>query len=184
MISFRANALAHWSLKISLQRKEHKMRMKLTGLLCCVALTGCATAYQPYSYFGGGGYSDVQLAENVFQVTVEANGFTTSTEAADLALLRSADLTLERGFKYFIIGSTADHSYSAGYTTPSTTTLNATSYGNTIYGTAQTTGGQTYVFNFPTPSMTITCFSDQPALNGTVYDAAITSRSLRAKLGI
>ncbi|BCM78249.1 CC0125/CC1285 family lipoprotein [Aeromonas caviae] len=160
------------------------MRMKLTGLLCCVALTGCATAYQPYSYFGGGGYSDVQLAENVFQVTVEANGFTTSTEAADLALLRSADLTLERGFKYFIIGSTADHSYSAGYTTPSTTTLNATSYGNTIYGTAQTTGGQTYVFNFPTPSMTITCFSDQPALNGTVYDAAITSRSLRAKLGI
>ena len=99
-------------------------------------------------------------------------------------MLRSADLTLERGFKYFIIGATADHSYSAGYTTPSTTTLNATSYGNTVYGTAQTTGGQTYVFNFPTPSMTITCFSEKPALNGTVYDAAITSRSLRSKLGI
>lgn len=41
------------------------MRMKLTGLLCSLALTGCATAYQPYSYFGGGGYSDTNQIKDV-----------------------------------------------------------------------------------------------------------------------
>ncbi len=160
------------------------MKNKLVGLLCGLALTGCSTAYQPYSYFGGGGYHDVQLADNVFKVTVEANGFTTSSDATDIALLRSAELSLEHGFKYFIIGSVSDDSYSMSYATPTTTTLNATTYNNTIQGTAQTTGGQTYAFDFPTPSITITCFNEKPELNGTIYDAEIVSKSLRTQFGI
>ena len=47
------------------------MQNKLVILLGCVLLAGCATPYQPYSYIGGGGYKDVQLADNVFRVTVE-----------------------------------------------------------------------------------------------------------------
>lgn len=156
---------------------------KFAGSFCCLFLAGCATTYQPYSYFGGGGYRDVQLGENVFKVTVEANGYTSNSAATDLALLRSADLALEHGFKYFVIGTTSDDSYSSSYTTPTTTNINATSYGNTIRGTAQTTGGQTYSFHFPTPSMTITCFTEKPTLQGTIYDAAIVSKSLRAQLG-
>ena len=160
------------------------MYKKLNGLLCCLLLAGCSTAYQPYSYLGGGGYRDVQLAENVFKVTVEANGYTSSSAATDLALLRSADLALQRGFKYFVIGTTSDDSYSSSYTSPSTTNINATSYSNTISGTARTTGGQTYTFRFPTPSMTITCFTEKPSLQGTIYDAAIVSKSLRTQLGV
>lgn len=150
----------------------------------CVLLTGCATSYQPYSYFGGGGYKEVQLAENVFKVTVEANGYTTSAKAADLALLRSADLALQHGFRYFIIGATADYSYSASFTTPKTTNVNLSTYGNSASGTATTYGGQTYNVQFPTPSMTITGFREKPALQGTVYDAELVSRSLKASLGI
>ena len=160
------------------------MRNKLSGSLSCLFIAGCATAYQPYTYFGGGGYRDIQLAENVFKVTVEANGYTSSSAATDLALLRSADLAIERGFKYFVIGSTSDDSYSSSYTAPTTTNINVSSYGNTSRGTAQTTGGQTYMFHFPTPSMTITCFKEKPTFQATIYDAAIVSKSLRAQLGV
>ena len=155
------------------------MQNKIVGLLCCLFLASCATRNQPYSFFGGGGYREVQLAENVFKVTVEANGFTTSARAADLALLRSADLALQHGFKYFIVGATEDYSHSSSYTTPTTTSVNVTVYGNNVYGTANTYGGQTYVFNFPAPSMTITCFKEKPLLQGTVYEAELVSKSLR-----
>lgn len=154
------------------------------ALFVCVVLAGCATPHQPYSYFGGGGYRDVQLSENVFRVTVEANAYTTNTRAVDLALLRSAELTLQNGFNYFIIGETADHSYSASYTAPSTTNINVTAHGNTAYGTASTYGGQTYNFNFPAPSMTITTFKEKPNLEGTIYDAELVTRSLRKRLGV
>lgn len=160
------------------------MKNKLIGLSCCLLLASCATSYQPYSYFGGGGYRDVQLAENVFKVTVEANAYTSSSKATDLALLRSADLTIQHGFKYFIIGATSDDTYSSSYTTPTTTNLNITSYGNIAHGTAQTYGGQTYIFRFPTPSMTITCFKEKPTFEATIYDAEIVSKSLRAQLDV
>ena len=166
----------------ALQGERH-MKNKLIGLLCCF-LASCATQYQPYSYIGGGGYRDVQLAENVFKVTVEANGYTSSSKATDLALLRSADLAIEHGFKYFVIGATSDDSYSSSYTTPTTTNINVTSYGNTAYGTAQTYGGQTYIFQFPTPSMTITCFKEKPSFQATIYDAEMATKSLRAQLGV
>lgn len=147
-------------------------------------LAGCATSYQPYSYFGGGGYRDVQLAENVFKVTVEANGLTSNSRATDLALLRSAELAKQHGFKYFIVGASSNDVQSSTYTTPTTTNVHVNSYGNNAYGTAQTYGGQTYTFSFPTPSMTITCFTEKPAFQGMTYDAEIVSKSLKAQLGI
>lgn len=160
------------------------MQKKFITSLGCLLLAGCATSYQPYSYFGGGGYKDVQLAENVFKVTVEANAYTSSAKASDLALLRSAELTLQHGFRYFIVGERADHSYSTSYTTPQTTNVNVTAYGKTAYGTANTYGGQTYNFHFPTPSMTITAFKEKPTLQGTVYDAELVSKSLRKELDV
>ncbi|MES2294309.1 MAG: hypothetical protein V4527_13485 [Pseudomonadota bacterium] len=150
-----------------------------------VLLAGCSTPYQQYSYFGGGGYSDVQLGENVFKVTVEANGYTSGPKATNLALLRSADLTLQHGFRYFVIVATANDTYSSSYTAPTTTQMNITRTGPyTASGTAETYGGQTYNFTFPTPSMTITCFKEKPPFQATVYDAEFASKSLRAELGI
>jgi hypothetical protein len=91
---------------------------------------------------------------------------------------------LQNGFRYFVIVATSDGSYSTAYTTPTTTNINVTGYGNTAYGTAQTYGGQTYAFSFPTPSMTIICFKEKPEFQATIFDAEIASRSLRAQLGI
>lgn len=160
------------------------MKNNLLWLLCSLLLAGCATGHQPYSYFGGGGYRDVQLAENTFKVTVEANGYTSNSRATDLALLRSAELALQNGFKYFVIAGASNDSYSATYTTPTTTNVNVTGHGNTTYGTAQTYGGQAYAFSFPTPSMTIICFKEKPSFQATIYDAEIVSNSLRSQLGV
>ena len=110
--------------------------------------------------------------------------YTSSSKATDLALLRSADLAIEHGFKYFVIGATSDDSYSSSYTTPTTTNINVISYGNTANGTAQIYGGQTYTFHFPTPSMTITCFKEKPTFQTMSYDVEIVIKSLRAKLGV
>ena len=157
---------------------------KLFVLALVASLAACSTAYQPYSYFGGGGYKDVQLSENSFKVTVEANGYTSKSQAADLALLRAADLALEKGFSHFVIVGSADESSGMTYTTPTTTTANisANKFGAT--GTAQTYGGQSFYVVFPTPVLTILAFKEKPAINGMVYDAAITSKSLRTQLNV
>ena len=116
---------------------------------------------------------------------MEANAYTSGPKATNLALLRSADLTLQHGFRYFVIVATADDTYSSAYVAPTTTTLNVTRTGPyTASGTAETYGGQVYNFTFPTPSMTITCFKEKPPFQATVYDAQFASKSLRTELGI
>lgn len=157
---------------------------KLSAIVFVCLLSGCATPYQPYSYLGGGGYKDVQLSENSFKITVEANGYTSKTQASDLALLRAADLTLENDFKYFVIIGSADEGGGVVYAAPATTSVNiyANKYGAT--GTAQTYGGQTFYVAFPAPVLTILAFKDKPAISGMVYDAQITSRSLKNQMNI
>ena len=71
------------------------------ALILPLLLFGCATTYQ--SDGATGGYSETQLDENVFVVHFSGNGFTKKARAADFALLRSSELTLEHGYKYFVI---------------------------------------------------------------------------------
>lgn len=157
-------------------------KLLVIALVACVS--ACSTSYQPYSYFGGGGYRDVQLSENSFRITVEANGYTSKSQAADLALLRAADLTLEKGFKHFVVVDSADQSHGMNYTTPTTTTMNITGNKFGATGTAQTYGGQTFYIAFPTPVLTILTFKEKPSISGMVYDAEMTSRSFRTQLNI
>ncbi len=64
-------------------------------------LSGCATSYQQKGFTGG--YSETQLAPDVFRVNFQGNGYTSSERAQDFALLRAAELSLERGFRYFAL---------------------------------------------------------------------------------
>eukprot|EP01037_Dinobryon_pediforme_P007611 gene7611-7674_t len=64
-------------------------------------LAGCATQYEPKT--SSGGYSEVQLNADTFQISVEGNGFTSRDRARNIALLRAADLTLNSGYSRFII---------------------------------------------------------------------------------
>lgn len=80
-----------------------------------VAMSGCATMYQPNAWTGG--YKDYALGNNTYEVWFGGNGHTKKDKVVEFALLRSAEVTLEEGFKYFtILESKTDSSYKYEYT--------------------------------------------------------------------
>lgn len=155
-------------------------------LLLSALLAACATSYQHRGF--GGGFSETQLGENIFQVSFRGNGYTRGERASDFALLRSAEVTTQNGFRYFIVVESAKDSSLSTYTTPtqSYTTGSVYGYGNTAYGSATTTtyGGQTYIIRKPSTTNTIVCFKDKPEATGLVFDAEFVKKSLRQKYGI
>jgi hypothetical protein len=151
-----------------------------------ILLAGCATTYQPEGFSGG--FSETQLDTNVFRVSFRGNGYTRAERAEELALLRSAELTLKNGFTHFAIIDGRSREQLGTYTTPtqSYTTANATAYGNSAYGTARTTtyGGQTFLISKPSTTNTIMCFNGKPDVQGLVYDAQFICNSLGQKHGV
>ncbi|MCG2725331.1 MAG: hypothetical protein L6420_03565 [Elusimicrobia bacterium] len=148
--------------------------------------SGCATAYKRNGFTGG--YSETQLGENIFQVSFRGNGYSSRTRASDFALLRSAEIALENGFRYFIITDAEKYSKESTYKTPtrSHTTGSVSSYGNYSYGSAKTKtyGGQTYKFSKPTANNTIVCFKEKPNIEGAVFDANFIVSSIKGKYNI
>lgn len=155
-------------------------------LILFALLSGCATTYQPSSFSGG--FSETRLGEDTFQVSFRGNGYTRPERASDFCLLRSSELALQNGFRYFIIVDSEKSSQLSTYTTPTTshTTANAYGYGNYTYGTATTTtsGGETYVISKPRATNTIVCFKEKPQVNGLVFDAEYVSKSIKEKYGL
>lgn len=184
---------------IHIQKQTLVSELKGVGMrtlfifLSVIALVGCATTYQKQGATGG--YSSTQLDTNVFQVSFKGNGFTSRERANDFALLRSAELALENGFKYFVIIDAQQYSQNSTYTTPvtSTTNINTNTYGTAYgygnygtysgntYGTATTTtyGGQAYHISKPRAANTIVCFKDKP--EGFSYNARFIEKSLKGK---
>ena len=157
------------------------MRALFILALATVLLGGCATTYQPNSFTGG--YSETQLGENIFQVSFRGNGYTSRERASDFSLLRSAEVALENGFRYFVIVESEKGSKVGAYTTPTTSYTTGSAYGsgNYAYGSATTTtyGGQTYFISKPRATNTILCFKEKPEINGLVFDAEFVAKSIR-----
>jgi len=149
--------------------------------LIIIFFSGCATPYQSVGLTGG--YSETQLDENVFKVNFRGNGYTSSERAADLCLLRSAELCKLAGYSYFIIVEGQEYTKQSQYTSPTTTTTTgrANVIGNSIYGssTTTTTGGQTYIISKPRSTNIIVCFVKKP--DGFSYNADFIYNSLTKK---
>ncbi|NVJ62200.1 MAG: hypothetical protein HWE27_17570 [Gammaproteobacteria bacterium] len=148
-------------------------------------LTACATPYQQRGFSGG--FSETQYDENIFLVSFNGNAYTSGQRAADFTLLRSAELSLEKGYKYFVIINSQSHASQSVVTTPtrSTTTANVSAYGNTAYGTATTTttGGNSYIVSKPSTSNMIVLLKEKP--DGTyAFNAQFLAKSLKAKYNI
>jgi len=146
-------------------------------------LSNCSTSYQQNSFTGG--YSDTKLSDNIFRVDFEGNGYTKSGKTIDFALLRSAEIALENGFKYFtIVSSDSKNSYST-FTTPQTTssTGSVNMYGK-VNVNSITNGGQTYLVEKPTTSNIIVCFKKKPKSGGIIYDANYIVKSIKNKYRI
>ena len=150
-------------------------------LLIGVFLTGCSSTYRPDGYSGG--YSEVKLDENVYRVTFRGNGYTDSQKAADLALLRCAELTVEKGFPYFVILKGEDRESRGSYVTPSQTYTsgNVNRYG--FYSNSTSYGGNTVNFVKPSTTNTIAMLAEKPT-EGFAYNAKTVFEGLTAKYNI
>jgi hypothetical protein len=157
------------------------MRRRLCVLAVVVATTGCATGYHRPGFMRGG-YTEVQLGENVFQVSFHGNGYTREERAEDFALLRSAEVAAQHGFPFFVIVNQRNRQRVSSYTTPTTTTGRATVDGNTIRVSSETSGGDTYEIVKPSTQNTILGLKDKPA--GFAYEAQFVIQSMRKKYGI
>lgn len=161
------------------------MKQLLTIIMIAIFLQGCATSYKSKGF--GGGYSETQLDENVFKVSFRGNGYTSEERASDFTFLRSAELVLKNGYKYFVVIDAKNETINNTYTTPTTsnTTANVYGSGNYAYGNATTitSGGQTYNISKPSSSNTIVCFKEKPA-NVFSYSAEFICKSISQKYGI
>ena len=75
---------------------------KLFLVVLVIFFVGCATSYQQAGFFRKG-YSSTEIQEGVFRVRFHGNASTSASRAMDFAILRSAELALAHGYKYFII---------------------------------------------------------------------------------
>jgi hypothetical protein len=130
-------------------------------LAAWLLLVSCATPYQPMGALGG--YQEEQLAPDIYRVAFFGNGYTAPQTAAEYVIHRCAELTDQKGFRYFGILAVSDQSVTRTFTTPAhaytTGTGYATAIGNTAFGTYNATTyftpAQTIQFNFPRPVITI-----------------------------
>jgi len=158
------------------------MKKLTTIFIIFLFLNGCGTQYSSSGWMGG--FSETQLDENMYKVYFSGNAYTSSQSAADMCLLRCAELCLNADYNYFIIIDESQKTTTSTYTTPTQTNTYGTvsAYGNTAYGSVNsyTTGGQTYNMSKPSNSNTIVLFKDKPS-NGISYNAKFLYDSLGKK---
>lgn len=88
------------------------------SLVAAATLTACATAtpYGPAGEGGGYGFSEQQIEHNRYRITFRGNSLTTRETVENFLLFRAAELTVQKGFDYFVVveGDTeAKKSYSS-----------------------------------------------------------------------
>lgn len=146
-----------------------------------VALAGCATAYQADGLSGG--YTETQLSQNVYRVSFKGNGFTHAETADDMALLRSAELMLEKGFPFFLIENGSSRTNYMTVTSPvranTTGTIDANS--NTFRARTTFSGGNTTMIQSPTTTNVVMGFKEKPESGGIVFESRQVFDSLAPK---
>lgn len=78
-------------------------------VLMSLALFGCATTYVPQGEVGGiehGGYADTRVSGHTAVIKFQGNSYNTSGGLQAFLLRRSAEVTMENGYRYFTILST------------------------------------------------------------------------------
>ena len=87
------------------------MRFNTIFVLCLsVLLVSCSTGYRPLNDSGGYWDEKIESTSNRFKIGYDGNKWHSDPinrkeRVIDLALLRSAEVALENGFKYFIISN-------------------------------------------------------------------------------
>lgn len=65
-----------------------------------LSLVGCATSYQNVGVTGG--FETSQLSIDTWKINFAGNGHTRQARAEDMVLLKSSDLAVNSGYRYFV----------------------------------------------------------------------------------
>lgn len=163
----------------------------LLAVVAPLVLVGCRTPYMAYDceptgnpwpltgWNCKGGYSELELSPETYQVSFSGREIT-SAKAQDYALLRAAELTLERGHRYFFVkqgwGQT-DVQLHGG--PQSSQTIPTGENGFFTLGS----GGGTTSMRLPQASYIIRIIRDEEeeTMGPNVYDAVTIQASIRGK---
>jgi len=85
---------------------------KIVVIFLSIFLASCSTGYRPLNDSGGYWDERIESSSNKFKIGYDGNKWHSDPvnrkeRVIDLALLRSAEVALENGFKYFIISDSA-----------------------------------------------------------------------------
>lgn len=86
----------------------YRAALWLSAAAAMLSLAGCVSADTPYQALSSasrvsGGYADERLAEDRYRVTFAGNTFTSRERVESYLLFRSAELTLQQGFDWFLV---------------------------------------------------------------------------------
>lgn len=164
--------------------RQAQVLLRPLVIACAAALAGCATNGMlgmgtPYQASGWrGGYEETELRPGTFRITFTANQYTSANDAMDFALLRSAEIALERGYSHFAVINGSDALSQAQVSIP------VTQYRSDL-GRDVTTGFRMSTVSNPISTNTIVCFRGVPAQTGmVVMDAHKIYDQLTAKHGL
>ncbi|MEQ1706883.1 MAG: hypothetical protein ABL864_00955 [Terricaulis sp.] len=126
----------------------------MRSIVFCLALFGlvaCATPYQESGFTGG--VTAAPLGGDTYRISARLNAYSDQTMVQDYLLLRAAETALAQGAIGFVILDARDNSRTGTYVAPgsSTTTATVNTFGNTAYGTANTTYTPAQAYNFVHP---------------------------------
>ena len=162
------------------------MRTMTSTLL--LLLLGCATPYQPADFWGDG-FTETQLAENVYRVRFAGNDSTSAEQAGDFALLRAAELCRQAGHSLLVVHDEDASLSTSTFTTPIQTTTSTSDTGMSgpfaqSTTTTITTGGQSYTTSEPSHTLLVACHKSRPDGSGLVFEVRFVEASLREKYNI
>ena len=158
-------------------------------------LVGCATGYHSDGF--GGGFTDLRLSTNIWQITCRGNAYASAQRIQDFTLLRAAELALDHNYNCFELLDAARFTErdTMQLTSPSATTTTKgnldlrNTYDRNYSGSWNSTSTTTYSPGSSIPisrahaGIVIRAYrADDPGQ--CTYDAAATAGQLRAKYGI
>ncbi len=156
----------------ALSMRKKAIPVMLLGLF----LSGCAI-YQPNNFFSGG-YSEVQLAPDVFSISFEGASWSGAAVAHDFAMLRGADVTVKNGFRYFAVFTARDRASISSVRTPGRISTNDYVSGEAFYGPSTFIPAQKLNIAHPRSRLVIKCFTSKPR-NILALDARLLRHSIR-----
>jgi len=147
---------------------------KLLVVMLVGALVACVTPYGPRGLAGG--YAELQLAENVWQVSFQGNGYTSRELVQTYLLRRCAELAAAAGQPYFRIVTGDEESRTSAIVLPGQSSGSATVVGDSVYWQGRSTPSTVVPVQKHGSNVVIELLAERPT-DGLVYEAGVILRN-------